>query len=183
MMKNLPNFITVSRLFFGLVVSILIFFKSDPIVILSSVLFLIGSLSDALDGAFARRQSKESTFGTFLDPIADKVFVFLVLISLVYNNDSLALFIIATTIIMREIVVMSLREWISKIGENEVLRVSSSGKIKTIIQMAGITLFISTPAINLSYFYEFTITVLILGTIMGLYSAYKYINKSFIYIK
>ena len=49
--------------------------------------------------------------------------------------------------------------------------------------MAGITLFISTPAINLSYFYEFTITVLILGTIMGLYSAYKYINKSFIYIK
>ena len=84
---------------------------------------------------------------------------------------------------MREIVVMSLREWISKIGENEVLRVSSSAKIKTIIQMAGITLFISTPAINLSYFYEFTITVLILGTIMGLYSAYKYINKSFIYIK
>ena len=62
---------------------------------------------------------------------------------------------------MREIVVMSLREWISKIGENEVLKVSSSAKIKTIIQMAGITLFISTPAINLSYFYEFTITVLI----------------------
>ena len=74
MIKNLPNFITVSRLFFGLVISILIFFKSDPIVILSSVLFLVGSLSDALDGAFARRQSKESTFGTFLDPIAYNLF-------------------------------------------------------------------------------------------------------------
>ena len=182
-MKNLPTFITISRLFFAVGVSYLIFFTSNFMVILCTILFILGSLSDALDGAFARRQSKESTFGTFLDPIADKVFVFLVLISLVYNNDSLALFIIATTIIMREIVVMSLREWISKIGENQVLKVSYSAKIKTIIQMAGITLFISTPAINLSYFYEFTITVLILGTIMGLYSAYKYINKSFIYIK
>ena len=84
---------------------------------------------------------------------------------------------------MREIVVMSLREWISKIGENEILKVSSSGKIKTIIQMAGITLFISTPAINLSYFYEFTMIILTLGTLMGLYSAYEYIKKSFVYIK
>ncbi|MBP06015.1 MAG: CDP-diacylglycerol--glycerol-3-phosphate 3-phosphatidyltransferase [Chloroflexi bacterium] len=182
-MRNLPTLITISRLFFAVGVSFLIFFSSTTIVIICTVLFILGSLSDALDGAFARKQSKESKFGAFLDPIADKIFVFIVLISLVYNRDSLLLFIITISIISREIIVMSLREWMAIIGRDKMLEVSSLGKLKTIIQMAGISLFITSPIIKINYFYEFTMTILIIGTIIGFYSAFRYIKQSIIYIK
>lgn len=182
-MKNLPTFITVSRLFFAVVVSFLVFFTSSTMVIICTILFILGSLSDALDGAFARKQSKESKFGAFLDPIADKIFVFLVLISLVYNRNSILLFIITISIISREIIVMSLREWMATIGKGKILEVSSLGKLKTIIQMAGIALVITSPIIKIAYFYELTMTILIIGTIIGFYSAFKYIKQSLIYIK
>ncbi len=182
-MKNLPTFITVSRLFFAVGVSFLVFFTSSIMVIICTILFILGSLSDALDGAFARKQSKESTFGAFLDPIADKIFVFLVLISLVYNRDSILLFIITVSIISREIIVMSLREWMATIGRDKILEVSLLGKIKTIIQMAGISLVITSPIIEITYFHELTMTILAIGTIIGFYSAFKYIKQSLIYIK
>lgn len=182
-MKNLPTFITISRLFFAIGVSFLVFFTSSTMIIICTILFILGSLSDALDGAFARKQSKESTFGAFLDPIADKIFVFLVLISLVYNRDSIMLFVITILIISREIVVMSLREWMATIGRDKVLEVSSLGKLKTIIQMAGISLVICSPIIELKFFYELTMSILIVGTIIGLYSAYKYIKQSLTYIR
>tara|TARA_B100001964_G_C13917961_1_gene458892 strand:- start:102 stop:563 length:462 start_codon:yes stop_codon:yes gene_type:complete len=152
-------------------------------VILCTILFVLGSLSDALDGAFARKKSYESKFGAFLDPIADKIFVFLVLISLVYNRDSIMLYIITISIISREIIVMSLREWMATLGRDKLLEVSSLGKLKTIVQMVGISLVIISPIIKLTYFYEATIIILIIGTILGFYSAFKYIRQSLIYIK
>ncbi len=182
-MKNLPTFITISRLFFAVAVSYLIFFTSNSMVILCTILFVLGSLSDALDGAFARKKSYESKFGAFLDPIADKIFVFLVLISLVYNRDSIMLYIITISIISREIIVMSLREWMATLGRDKLLEVSSLGKLKTIVQMVGISLVIISPIIKLTYFYEATIIILIIGTILGFYSAFKYIRQSLIYIK
>jgi len=182
-MKNLPTFITVSRFFFAVGVSYLLFFTSNLMVILCSTLFILGSLSDALDGAFARKQSNESKFGAFLDPIADKIFVFLVLISLVYNRDSILLFFITISIISREVVVMSLREWMATLGRDKLLEVSSLGKIKTIVQMIGISLVIASPIIKLTYFYEVTMSILIVGTIIGFYSAFKYIKQSLIYLK
>jgi CDP-diacylglycerol--glycerol-3-phosphate 3-phosphatidyltransferase len=182
-MKNLPTFITISRLFFAVAVSYLIFFTSNSMVILCTILFVLGSLSDALDGAFARKKSYESKFGAFLDPIADKIFVFLVLISLVYNRDSVMLYIITISIISREIIVMSLREWMATLGRDKLLEVSSLGKLKTIVQMVGISLVIISPIIKLTYFYEVTVIILIIGTILGFYSAFKYIRQSLIYIK
>jgi len=182
-MKNLPTFITISRLFFAVGVSYLIFFTSEFMVILCTLLFILGSLSDALDGAFARKKSYESKFGAFLDPIADKIFVFLVLISLVYNRESLLLFIITIAIISREVIVMSLREWMATLGKDKLLEVSSLGKLKTITQMVGISLVISSPIIQIDYFYETTMTILVAGTILGFYSAFKYIKQSLTYIK
>ena len=78
---------------------------------------------------------------------------------------------------------MSLREWMATIGRDKVLEVSSLGKLKTIIQMAGISLVICSPIIELKFFYELTMSILIVGTIIGLYSAYKYIKQSLTYIK
>ena len=101
--KNLPTIITFTRFILAGIIAWLLCYDSNFFVLLSVILFVIGSLSDALDGAIARRQENPSKFGAFLDPIADKFLVFLVLISLVFNRDSNALFIISMVIISREI--------------------------------------------------------------------------------
>ena len=178
-MINLPTVLTISRFIFAIFVSVLLFFNSNLAVIIALILFILGSLSDALDGAFARRRSSQSKFGAFLDPIADKFLVFLVLISLVYQRESTIIFVITILIISREIFIMSLREWMANSLNGKTLGVSSLGKTKTILQMSGISMLIATPIIPLSYYFELSIVVLIIGTFFGYFSAFKYFKESF----
>ncbi len=102
-MRNLPTIITSTRFILAGIIAWLLCYESNLFTLISVILFVAGSLSDALDGAIARRQENPSKFGAFLDPIADKFLVFLVLISLVFNRDSNALFVISIVIISREI--------------------------------------------------------------------------------
>ena len=182
-MINFPTVLTISRFIFAIFVSVLLFFNSNLAVIIALILFILGSLSDALDGAFARRRSSQSKFGAFLDPIADKFLVFLVLISLVYQRESTIIFVITILIISREIFIMSLREWMANSLNGKTLEVSSLGKTKTILQMTGISMVIATPIIPLSYYFELSIVVLIIGTFFGYFSAFKYFKESFSTIK
>ena len=182
-MINFPTVLTISRFIFAIFVSVLLFFNSNLAVIIALILFILGSLSDALDGAFARRRSSQSKFGAFLDPIADKFLVFLVLISLVYQRESTIIFVITILIISREIFIMSLREWMANSLNAKTLEVSSLGKTKTILQMTGISMVIATPIIPLSYYFELSIVVLIIGTFFGYFSAFKYFKESFSNIK
>ena len=177
-MINFPTVLTISRFIFAIFVSVLLFFDSNDAVIIALILFILGSLSDALDGAFARRRSSESQFGAFLDPIADKFSVFLVLISLVYQRGSIIVFVITILIISREVFIMSLREWMANSLNGKTLEVSSLAKTKTIVQMLGISMVIATPIIHLSYYFELSIVVLIIGTLFGYFSAYKYYKES-----
>ena len=87
---------------------VFIIIGNNPSVAIAAGLFVIGALSDAADGAVARRRSQQTPFGAFLDPIADKFLVFMVLIALVYVSDSLALLVLGLIIIAREMFVMSL---------------------------------------------------------------------------
>jgi len=182
-MINFPTVLTISRFIFAIFVSVLLFFNSNLAVIIALILFILGSLSDALDGAFARRRSSQSKFGAFLDPVADKFLVFLVLISLVYQRESTIIFVITILIISREIFIMSLREWMANSLNGKTLGVSSLGKTKTILQMSGISMLIATPIIPLSYYFELSIVVLIIGTFFGYFSAFKYFKESFSKIK
>ena len=152
-MNNIPIFLTISRFIFAITASAALFFSSDYATIIALILFISGSLSDALDGVIARREGIHSKFGSFLDPIADKFLVLLVLISLVYHRESNVLFVLTILIISREIFIISLREWMATSSKGKLLEVSSLGKIKTIIQMTGISLIIASPIINLSYYY------------------------------
>ena len=179
-MKNLPTLITFSRFIFALLVAILLCFNSDIFLSLSVFFFVVGSLSDALDGKLARRQRNPSKFGAFLDPIADKFLVFIVLISLTFNRDSVALFILSLLIISREIIVMSLREWMASI-DKEVVEVSNLGKYKTIIQMSGISLVIGSPLVENYYFSEISLSILLLGALLGVISGLNYFKKSYKY--
>ncbi len=182
-MNSLPTALTMSRFVFGIIVAALLCIESNTAVLIAVILFVLGSLSDAADGAFARRQENPSKFGAFLDPIADKFLVFIVLISLVFNYDSLYILIATLIIITREISVMSLREWIATTADGKAVEVSGLSKIKTIIQMSGISLVVGSPLTDLAYFFEFSLSVLGLGALIGVYSAVKYYKVSLKYIR
>ncbi|RTZ41021.1 CDP-diacylglycerol--glycerol-3-phosphate 3-phosphatidyltransferase [Candidimonas sp. SYP-B2681] len=101
-----------------------------------SLAFIIAALTDWFDGWLARRWNQTSSFGAFLDPVADKLMVCAALLILLDLNrvDSF----IALVIIGREITISALREWMAKIGASGSVAVHRLGKFKTAAQMIAI---------------------------------------------
>lgn len=98
--------------------------------------FIVAALTDWFDGWLARRWNQTSSFGAFLDPVADKLMVCAALLILLDLNrvDSF----IALIIIGREITISALREWMAKIGASGSVAVHRLGKFKTAAQMVAI---------------------------------------------
>jgi len=110
-----------------------------------TILFTLAGISDALDGYLARRWNQTSKLGAFLDPVADKLLVAVMLLVVVSNPALLAdlwsqlLFTITVIVIIsREITVSALREWMAELGKRSNVAVSVVGKYKTGIQMTAI---------------------------------------------
>ncbi len=113
--------------------------------LLAAILFSIASLTDWLDGYLARKLNQSSEFGAFLDPVADKLLVAIMMIMLVSVYP--ALLLAASVIIAREILVSALREWMASKGLRDKVAVKFSGKLKTTVQMlAIITLLLVNPS-------------------------------------
>lgn len=106
----------------------------------STAIFIVAALTDWLDGFLARRWNQTSSFGAFLDPVADKLMIAGALIVLVQLDRVDA--VIAFVIIGREIAISALREWMAQIGASKSVAVSSIGKIKTIAQMLAIPMLL-----------------------------------------
>ena len=106
--------------------------------ILATILFLAAAATDFLDGFLARRLQRNSRFGAFLDPVADKILVTTALLLLVQADR--AHFAAAAVIICREICVSALREWMADVGQRKKVNVSNIGKWKTAAQMTAISL-------------------------------------------
>ncbi|HEY0953293.1 MAG TPA: CDP-diacylglycerol--glycerol-3-phosphate 3-phosphatidyltransferase [Roseateles sp.] len=99
-------------------------------------LFIVVALTDWLDGYLARKLNQTSSFGAFLDPVADKFLVcsaLLVLLELGRVNAFVALVIVG-----REIAISALREWMAQIGASRSVAVHMVGKLKTTVQMVAI---------------------------------------------
>ena len=104
--------------------------------LIATVLFIIVALTDWADGWLARRLNQTSSFGAFLDPVADKFLVcaaLLILVDLDRVNPLIALVIIG-----REIAISALREWMAQIGASRSVAVHMLGKAKTVAQMVAI---------------------------------------------
>jgi CDP-diacylglycerol--glycerol-3-phosphate 3-phosphatidyltransferase/cardiolipin synthase len=105
---------------------------------IAAILFGVAAVTDLLDGWVARRFGQMSKFGEFLDPVADKLMVAIVLVMLVQGDPLWYVDIIAMIIIGREITISALREWMATIGERANVKVNWTGKVKTVLQMFGI---------------------------------------------
>jgi cardiolipin synthase len=142
-MLTLPNILTLSRI---LAVPILVFLLWRPTPIdyaITFVLYCIVGFTDYFDGMLARSQGLTSRLGQFLDPIADKIMVAAVLIMLISSRkanpvpeiDGLHI-IAALIILLREIIVSGLREFLGPL--NVSVPVSTLAKWKTTLQMGSL---------------------------------------------
>lgn len=104
--------------------------------LIATVLFVAFAATDWLDGFLARRLDQVSSFGAFLDPVADKFLVCASLLVLVHLGR--ADVFVALIIIGREIAISALREWMAQIGASKSVAVHMLGKIKTGVQMVAI---------------------------------------------
>ena len=142
---NVPNLLTWLRIvLIPLFVGIFYFEKSwvsEPNQnLVATIIFTLAAVTDWLDGWLARRLNQTSSFGAFLDPVADKLMVAAALIILVQLDRVDA--IVSLIIIGREITISALREWMARIGEARSVAVSMVGKVKTGFQMTAIPLLL-----------------------------------------
>ena len=133
--KAIPNALTLFRCLISILLPILIIYGGEIGAILAAPLLLLAGLSDYFDGFFARKYNVVSILGKVLDPIADKLLVIGVLLSLASENllDFYFGFIPSLIIILREIFISGLRESVS--SYNFTLKVSVLAKWKTTIQL------------------------------------------------
>ncbi len=103
---------------------------------IATAMFVIFAATDWLDGFLARKLNQTSSFGAFLDPVADKFLVCAALLVLVHLGR--ADVFVALIIIGREIAISALREWMALIGATKSVAVHMIGKIKTTVQMVAI---------------------------------------------
>ncbi|MDO8775153.1 MAG: CDP-diacylglycerol--glycerol-3-phosphate 3-phosphatidyltransferase [Burkholderiaceae bacterium] len=104
--------------------------------LIATVMFVVFAATDWLDGFLARKLNQTSSFGAFLDPVADKFLVCAALLVLVHLRR--ADVFVALIIIGREIAISALREWMAQIGASRSVAVHMVGKVKTTVQMIAI---------------------------------------------
>ena len=108
--------------------------------LVATILFILASITDWLDGWLARRLGQQTELGAFLDPVADKLLVCVALVMLLdlgRINAGIAIIIIG-----REITISALREWMASIGARKSVAVNWMGKVKTAVQMVAIPLLL-----------------------------------------
>ena len=146
--------------------------------LVAAMLFGLAAFTDWLDGYLARRLNQTTPFGAFLDPVADKLMVVIVLVMLVQAQSSLWEDVIAMIIIGREITVSALREWMATIGESATVKVQFSGKLKTTFQMFGIAFMVWQKPIFGIDIYRVGYILLILAAILTIYSMFAYLKAA-----
>ncbi|MCC5866707.1 MAG: CDP-diacylglycerol--glycerol-3-phosphate 3-phosphatidyltransferase [Wenzhouxiangella sp.] len=138
MSLTIPTLLTLLRIALIPVLVVVFYLPAAWSNVAAVIIFVLAGLTDWLDGWVARRFGMTSTFGAFLDPVADKLMVGVALIIIVQAQPEIVLALAAATIIGREITISALREWMAALGEGARVKVAWTGKLKTIAQMLAI---------------------------------------------
>ncbi len=137
-MKNLPFYLTLSRIVGAPALTILFFYQEDWAWWLSSLVFTALSITDYFDGKLARKYNVVSDFGKFFDPTGDKILVLFALVVLVHLKNANPAFLLI--LLSRDILIGSLRSYAAAKGL--VLAARPLGKLKTGLQMIAIPLML-----------------------------------------
>jgi CDP-diacylglycerol--glycerol-3-phosphate 3-phosphatidyltransferase len=138
MRLNIPNILSLIRLFLIPVFVIAFYLPYSWSPFAAAIVFWVAGVTDWLDGMLARKLKQTSRFGAFIDPVADKVLVATALILITEHFHSFWITVPAVTMIAREIIISALREWMAEIGKRASVAVSWVGKVKTMTQMLAL---------------------------------------------
>jgi phosphatidylglycerophosphate synthase len=201
MVWNLPNTLTWLRIF-AIPLVILLFYLpyqwADPA---AGLLFALAGITDSLDGYLARRMGQTSRLGAFLDPVADKLIVAVALVLLLSKDMppivvpglegldgglatlrpgtvQVILVLSAIVIIGREIAISALREWMAEIGKRGKVKVSALGKVKTILQIVGLSCMLFRWNLWILPVFEIGLVLTVVASALTLWSAIQYLNAA-----
>jgi CDP-diacylglycerol---glycerol-3-phosphate 3-phosphatidyltransferase len=172
---NIPNRITLLRILLIPVFVLVFYMPFEWNNIFACIVFTFAGITDVLDGYLARKLNQTSSLGAFLDPVADKLMVAVVLVLLVQQNPVIYLALPAAVIIGREITVSALREWMAEIGARNKVAVSILGKVKTIAQMVALGFLIFRESVLGMPVYEIGLVLIYIAAFLTLISMFQYI--------
>ncbi|MDG6773069.1 CDP-diacylglycerol--glycerol-3-phosphate 3-phosphatidyltransferase [Thiomicrorhabdus sp. ZW0627] len=138
--QSIPMIMTWSRVVLIPVFLICYYAPIEDARFWAGLAFMIAAITDWFDGFLARKLGSDSKLGAFLDPVADKLIVAAALIVVAAEyHDNIWVILSAVVIMMREVGISALREWMAENDAREVVAVSKLGKIKTASQLAALT--------------------------------------------
>mgnify|MGYP000216532028 FL=1 len=174
---TIPNIITFIRIFLIPIILYLLFSENPNIVLIAGLLFIVSSVSDYFDGYLARTLNQSSKLGALLDPIADKLLIASVIVVLVDTGVISNIHVVpAIIILLREIAISGLREFLAKL--NTDMPVSKLAKYKTTFQMVSLSILIISLGFELNdLLWNIGLITLWIAAIITLLSGYNYMVK------
>lgn len=177
MISILINFITITRILFGLIIFLLL--AIADFYWLSFILFLIAGITDYFDGFLARKFNSVSEIGEILDPIADKILIVFLLLAIAISLSSFYIGFISAVIITREIWVSALRDYNARRSNSSATKVSFIAKIKTTLQLFTISIYLLALCINNMLLILVGDVFLFMSLIITVYTGYQYSFNTF----
>ena len=184
---NLPHKLTMIRIFLVPIIFVLYIIRNtigDSTFYIIGTLFILASITDYFDGYIARKRNIVTTFGKFVDPLADKLLVLgsLLLLANYYtsNGDGSTYmwmpFWIVFIVLARELIVTSIR--LVAVGEGIVLHASKWGKYKTAVTMVTIVFYFFIMPLDIEALNIVGIGLLVLSVIFTIGSGVDYFIKN-----
>ena len=153
MKLTIPTMLTLFRIALVPILVVVFYWGAKWSNVIATAVFVLGAVTDILDGWIARRYGMYSAFGAFLDPVADKLAVTVALFLVVQWHHTVPIALLAAVIVGREITISALREWMAQMGDHGLVKVAGLGKLKTIVQMTAIScLIFREPLLGLPIF-------------------------------
>ena len=175
-MYKFIQFLTFSRLASGPIIFLLI---HKSFFLLASVLFILSSISDFYDGFLARKYNLTSQLGEVLDPVADKILVIFLIISLALEFESIYIGAAGCLIFSRDLWIGALRDLNARTFNTTATNVTFLAKCKTAAQFIALTSYLLGLHFNNTFIIFLADILLLLAVVLSLKTGFNYSISTF----
>lgn len=171
---TIANLITIGRIVLVPIFLVILMTEMNNKEIIAFIVFLVASITDAVDGYFARKLNQITELGKFLDPLADKLLIVAALLALLYLDYVAAW--VAAVIILREIFITAFRFYY--MVKDATFAASWLAKKKTLVQIIAISLLILHPELPYAEtIFDIATIILYFAVFLTVYSGIEYVIK------
>lgn len=171
---NIANKLTLLRILLVPFFVVFVLSEAKGLKLFGSLIFVVAALTDMLDGHLARSRNLVTTFGKFLDPLADKILTSAAMILLVELGVIKGWLVII--VIFREFAITGLR--VVAASEQITIAAGTLGKIKTIFQLVSLTIILFALPLSLTWMLSLGKILFYISVIFTVLSGIEYIGKN-----